>query len=259
MDSFNWLKILKELTYNVMNSIAEVRLRGAGLELGDFKHALDVAAQSTIIDRLRSIKANVNLVSEEGDAVIGAGGPIIITDPVDGTTNLARGLRPAVTCFAVSETNLLSGIVAAVVGDLYTGEIYWAEKGKGAYFDGNPIKPSKYRKIQNALISIDISKTPKLDRMISLLTNIRYLRMQGSSAAEICGVSSGKLDAHIDIRGSLRVTDVAAALTILREAGGSWWVDGIIGGDKLLTRKETLELIVASSPILLNELISIVS
>jgi myo-inositol-1(or 4)-monophosphatase len=207
---------------------------------------------------LTSVNVNANLVSEEGDAIIGEGGPVIIVDPVDGTTNLSRGLKPSVTCLAVSETKTLSGTVAAVVGDLYTGEMYWAEKGKGAYFEGNPIKPAVVRKLQNALIGFDISKNPKLDRMIPILSKTRYLRMQGSSAAAVCDVASGKLDAHIDVRGSLRMTDAAASFTILKEAGGVWLIDGKTDYYKKLAKNETLELIIASNQVLLDEIKSLV-
>ena len=79
--------------------------------------------------------------------------------------------------------------------------------------------------------------------------------MLGSSANELSLVASGILDAHIDIRGTLRVTDVAAALTIIRVAGGVYAVNGVINGDFFLIREATLELVATSTPQLLEKLL----
>ena len=257
MDSPSWPGILRLAAENIYEEVSKARLRGAGLENRDYKHLLDDAAQRALVDTLQGQGVSAQLISEEGNAVIGGGGPVVIADPVDGTTNLARGLRPAVTCLSVSETGSLSGTIAAVVKDLYTGETYAAERGKRATLDGRPITVAAPRQARSALISIDISKTPKLDRATPMLDTCRYLRMLGSSATELSLIASGNLDAHIDIRGTLRATDAAAALTILTEAGGIYAVNGVVGGDFPLTKEAVMELVAASNGPLLDELLSL--
>ncbi len=59
-----------------------------------------------------------------------------------------------------------------------------------------------------------------MPRLIPLLEKTKHLRHFGADALEICYVADGKTDAFIDIRGKLRVTDIAAAYLIIREAGG---------------------------------------
>jgi myo-inositol-1(or 4)-monophosphatase len=104
---------------------------------------------------------------------------------------------------------------------------------------------------------MDISKTPKLDRVTPLLNACRYIRMFGSSASELTLIASGGFDAHVDVRGTVRATDVAAALTILKEAGGVYAVDSVIGGDFSLKKETTMELVAASNLPLLDEILSL--
>jgi fructose-1,6-bisphosphatase/inositol monophosphatase family enzyme len=48
----------------------------------------------------------------------------MVADPVDGTTNLARGLSPAVASISVSETGLQRGVIAGIVSNFFTGETF---------------------------------------------------------------------------------------------------------------------------------------
>lgn len=257
MDSSNWVNILREAADGICSAIAEVRPRGTGIETRDYKHIIDEAAQSALVDVLSSRGVSAQLISEEGNVLVGGGGPTVIADPVDGTTNLARGLRHAVTCLSVSENGLHSGTLAALVKDIYTGETYAAELGRGATLNGCPIRVAAPREARSALVSMDISKTPKLDRVTPLLNACRYIRMFGSSASELTLIASGGFDAHVDVRGTVRATDVAAALTILTESGGVYAVDGAIGGDFTLTKETTIELVAASNRPLLDELLAL--
>jgi myo-inositol-1(or 4)-monophosphatase len=257
MDSSGWLEVLRDAAEHIVARVSQARVRGAGLETRDFKHLLDDAAQGALVDTLTRRGVSAQLISEEGDVLVGTGGPIVIADPIDGTTNLSRGMRPAVTCLSVSEDGTLDGTLAALVSDIYTGETYTAEKGRGALLDGRPIRVAAPRSARASLISMDITKNPKLNRVAPLLDNCRYLRMLGSSATELSLVASGNLDAHLDIRGTLRATDVVAALTILREAGGVYAVDGAHGGDIPLTKTAVMELVAASNTQLLDELLAL--
>jgi myo-inositol-1(or 4)-monophosphatase len=63
------------------------------------------------------------------------------------------------------------------------------------------------------------------------------------------------VDAHVDLRGKLRITDVAAGLLILREAGGAYVTEGAPADDLELTRETTLKLVAASSQWSLEEIL----
>jgi myo-inositol-1(or 4)-monophosphatase len=255
VNSSDWLAILSEAARAVAASVGEARGHGSGLELRDFKHLLDESAQTALVNSLMKSGVPSCLVSEEGDEVICGWGPVVIADPIDGTTNLSRGLRPAVTSLAVSTNGMQSGVEAAVVADLYTGDSYTAARDGGAAFNGVAIRVAKPRPARIAVTSLGMSKTPKLDRLTPLLNNALYLRMLGSSATELCLLAAGSTDAHVDIRGTLRATDVAASLLILSEAGGVYAVNRTVGGDLPLTRESKFELLAASSQPLLEELL----
>ena len=78
--------------------------------------------------------------------------------------------------------------------------------------------------------------------------------MLGSSAADLCYLSSCVFDAHLDIRGSARATDLAAALFILQEAGGFFCLNSDFKLDMPLEREAKFEIIAASSKKLLSEI-----
>jgi myo-inositol-1(or 4)-monophosphatase len=194
-------------------------------------------------------------VSEEGDCVLGeGGGTYIVLDPVDGTTNLAKGLSPAVTSLGVSETPRLSGVFAGLVMNLYTGDYYYAEREGGAYYGIKPIRPAGNVGPEKALFSLDMSKIPRLEKLRRILEKFPHLRWMGCSAMSLCNVASGILDAHLDLRGILRITDVAAGLIILKEAGGFYSVNERVFGDVPLEKGATLELTAASNLNLLQEI-----
>ncbi len=250
----DWKTILQELVDNIQDKVLSSIPKRHSMPLTDFKRLLDDDAQEAIVETLTENRVSANLVSEEGDHVFGGGDYFIVADPVDGTTNLARGLQPAVTSISVSETGTQGGVFAGIVVNLYTGETYFAEKGKGAMQDGWPLQtvpPTKYR---DALVSMDLSKVPRLDFMTPLIRESRHIRAEGCSAVSLCHVAAGVLDAHVDFRGILRATDASAGLLILREAGGVYQVNGETFGDFPLTRDTRFELAAASSQELMDEI-----
>jgi myo-inositol-1(or 4)-monophosphatase len=103
-------------------------------------------------------------------------------------------------------------------------------------------------------MSLDISKGALQRPVGGIIARSRHIRQLGASALALCLVSSGVLDAHVDLRGILRATDIAAGLFILREAGGAYSIDGIPGGDMELTRESKIELVAASGQGVLKEI-----
>jgi len=230
----------------------------AALAIPEIKRLLDSKAQEAILETLEYRNVSARLISKEGDATLGDGGMYIVADPVDGTTNLARGIQYAVTSLAVSETPYTSGVIAGLVMDLYSGEVHRGEKGVSAWRGGVPIHPAGPKQAADALISIDISKGAPLEAVERLIAEARHLRQLGSAAISLCLVASGALDAHIDLRGMLRATDVAAGLLILKEAGGIYSINGVVGGDLELTRQSRLDLVAASCPEMLETVLGLV-
>jgi myo-inositol-1(or 4)-monophosphatase len=147
----------------------------------------------------------------------------VTVDPIDGTTNLVRGLPFYASSIAVSAKPVFSSVYAALVADLFHDTTYTAQTGKGAYRDGEKIKSSALVSLDEAVVGLDLNTykvreiAPQLARLIEETKHIRHF---GANALELCYVAEGLTDAFVDIRGKLRTTDMAAGFLILREAGG---------------------------------------
>lgn len=233
-------------------------MRRPALDVVELKRLLDSEAQRAVEETLSYLGVSAHIVSEEGSSSIGGGGVYVVVDPVDGTTNLARGVPLAVTSLAVSETPHLSGVVAGLVMDLYTGGVFRAERNSGAWRGGKSIHTAVTRRLRCALVSMDISKGAPLEPVEGLIAEAGHIRQLGCAAISLCLVASGVLDAHIDLRGMLRATDSAAGLLILEEAGGIYSINGVVKGDLELTGRSRLNLVAASGPGTLEDILGLV-
>jgi myo-inositol-1(or 4)-monophosphatase len=228
----NWLEILLECSHKMRRAAlkfygspkAAVSFGvGAG---GDNSKRIDLAAEKALIDCLSKHEISCTLVSEEaGTKKIGFGYPeyYVITDPVDGTTNAIRGLPFSANVIAVSKSPFLKDVETAIVHDISHNVIYSAQKNKGSFRNGKIIKTSKKSEITEAVIGIDFNTMQiedTINKLKGLLRITNHFRHFGANALEVCYVADGKIDAFIDIRGKLRVTDIVSSYLILKEAGG---------------------------------------
>ena len=248
------MELLHILSENIRQKVSTVLAQRSEYQNDKLKNLLDTTAQEVIIKTLKKNEGGFQLISEEGNEIIGNGNYIITADPVDGTTNLSRGLHPSVLSISVAKEQNQSDVIAGIVSNFYTGETFYAEKEKGATLDGFSIKPSNYIPYNHGLIGIDLSKYPKLEKTKKLITESRHLRQEGSTAASLCNVAAGILDAHIDLRGIARATDVSAGLFIIKEAGGFYKINGEYFGELSLTRETKCTIITANTQRLLEEI-----
>jgi myo-inositol-1(or 4)-monophosphatase len=255
----DWMEILTECSQKMRN--AALRYYGSpkaavGFGVGaggDTSKRIDLAAEKALIDCLGKHGVSCTLVSEEaGTKQIGFGSSEIhvVTDPVDGTTNAVHGLPFSANVIAVSTSPHLRDVETAIVYDIVHNIIYTAQKNRGAFKNGKPIKPSETSNIQDAVIGIDLN-TLKVEELLAklkgLLTVGKHFRHFGANALEICYVADGGTDAFIDIRGKLRVTDMVASYLILREAGGIMVSPDGKELDAPLTATQRLSFIAASN------------
>lgn len=228
----NWLQILIRCKNNIQKQIKPLLKTlnqpqtnlgiGAG---GDPIKQIDLAAENAIINTLRRNNLSFTLISEESGIKEYGEKPhehYVTADPIDGTTNLTRGVPFYATSIAISTKPALNTIHAALVTDLTRNITYTAQKGKGAYRSNQKITPSKTASLKEAVIGIDLNtyKIPEIGpRLTSLIKKTEHIRHLGANALELCYVADGTTDAFVDIRGKLRTTDVAAAWLIIEEAG----------------------------------------
>lgn len=256
----NWIQILVECKESIRRQVAPILKTlsypqpdlgiGAG---GDPIKEADMAAENAIVDVLRKHKISFTLVSEESGVKEYGRAPtdcFVTADPIDGTTNLMRGVPFYASSIAISTEAKLSRIRAGLVTDLFHGATYTAQKGKGAYRDGAKIMPSSNVLLEEAVIGIDLNSY-KVDKIVPLLNELikrtNHIRHFGANALELCYVADGTTDAFIDIRGKLRTTDVAAASLILREAGGIITMPDGKALDAKLDPRQKVEFIAAAN------------
>jgi myo-inositol-1(or 4)-monophosphatase len=178
---------------------------------------IDKVAEDLILEYIQKYHLCKTLISEElGIASIGGVKGTIYLDPVDGTFNAIMDIP----FFALSVAYAEEGqIIKAFVQNLATGEEFTAEKGRGAYANGCPIRVSDVTRLHTSAMSM-YGKHFEQDRIFHLMQKIRRFRQFGASALELSYVAAGKLDGFVDLRSTLRVTDAAAGVLICEEAGG---------------------------------------
>lgn len=181
---------------------------------------IDDVSESAIILELEKAGRPIRIISEEcGERIVGCDPEIaLIMDPLDGTHNAAMGIPFYSISIAIANP-CLSGINFGYVKDFVTGDVYCAEIGKGAYLNGHRIYPSDRSDLMDFCVSV-YGYHPHVTKTTNLCQAVRRIRILGCVSLELCYVACGKLDAFVDVRGSLRLTDVAAGKLILEEAGG---------------------------------------
>ncbi|HII79427.1 MAG TPA: bifunctional fructose-bisphosphatase/inositol-phosphate phosphatase [Methanosarcina sp.] len=181
---------------------------------------IDQEAEDAIIEVLKADGRSMRILSEElGELFIGNSPEFtVVLDPLDGTYNASAGI-PFYNVSIAFTSHDLSDLRFGYVSNLALKEEFYAEAGKGAYLNGNKIKPSPNSDLNNLCVSV-YGYRHNVERTLKISSNVRRVRLFGSVALELCYVASGRLDAFVDVRKALRVTDVAAGQLILEEAGG---------------------------------------
>ncbi len=187
----------------------------------DILTEVDLKSDAMIVEAVRSLFPEDAIVSEEGGVCAGTSGYMWIIDPLDGTTNYSIG-HPI---YAVSIARWYGeepefGVVYLPMLD----EVYYAQKGKGAYRDGDPIRVSKAQHLGESVIATGFPydratarnvNTENVKRMVPLVKGIRRL---GAAAYDLCLVASGVYDGYWEMR--IAKWDLAAGALMIQEAGG---------------------------------------
>jgi myo-inositol-1(or 4)-monophosphatase len=178
---------------------------------------IDQVAEDCIIRYLEEHGLCSLLISEEaGNVKMDGEEGTIYLDPVDGTFNALAGIP----FYALSIAYAKDGITRkAFVRNLAFDETFTAEQGKGAQCNGRSIHVSDIASLGECAVSVYGRKFNPYGVM-HLGQKIRRWRLLGASALELCYVAAGRIDAFIDLRGTLRVTDAAAGMLICAESGG---------------------------------------
>ena len=187
----------------------------------NFVTRYDVAVQQFIERELSAAFPGFAFFGEEGDdnKKVGSGYTFVV-DPIDGTSNFICGTRLSAVCIGLAKDG---EPILGVVYNPYQDELYYAEKGKGAYLNGERLTIVD-RELKNGMVCFGTSPyNPELtDRTFNaakaLLPRCIDLRRHGSAALDICYVAANRFVFFFEC--ILSPWDHCAASVVLREAGG---------------------------------------
>ncbi len=231
---------------NVMVAAARKAARGLVRDFGeveqlqvsrkgpaDFVSQADLKAERSLVADLSKARPAVGFLLEEGGETIGEDPKYRwIIDPLDGTTNFLHGIPH----FAISIGFEKEGeMIAGVVFDPIHDELFWAEKGKGAYVNDRRLRVAGRRELREAVVATGITHLgrPEPDRFIRelshLMVEVAGVRRSGSAALDLAYVAAGRYDGYWER--NISPWDMAAGILLVREAGGL--VTDLAGGSKL--------------------------
>jgi myo-inositol-1(or 4)-monophosphatase len=211
----------------------QVSLKGPG----DFVSAADRRAEKIIFEELSKARPGYGFLMEESGPVEGSDKTHRwYVDPLDGTTNFLHGIP----MFAVSIGLEREGqLVAGVVYNPATDEMYVAERGQGAYLNNRRLRVAARRDVSEALIGCAVPLLGKAQNherfrreLARVMARAGNLRRMGAASLDLAYVASGRFDGFWE-RG-LNAWDMAAGIILIREAGG--FVTDADGGDDMLAQ-----------------------
>jgi myo-inositol-1(or 4)-monophosphatase len=203
---------------------------------GDFVSAADRKAEEMLRAELLRARPGYSFLMEESGSTPGTDPDHRwIVDPLDGTTNFLHGIP----VFAISVALERAGVlVAGVIFNPVTDELYTAERGGGAFLNDRRIRVAARRNLTDAVIATGIPHLgkPAHDRfreeLMLVQSKVAGVRRFGSAALDLAMVASGRFDGFWERH--LKAWDVAAGVVLVREAGG--FVSDADGFDNMLAK-----------------------
>jgi myo-inositol-1(or 4)-monophosphatase len=183
---------------------------------------VDRETEQFFIERIKETFPDHHVLGEEGfgDELSALDGVVWIIDPIDGTMNFIHQQRNFAISIGIFEDGVgMLGYVYDVVHD----ELYYAQKGEGAFLNDKPLPRLQPVPISEAIISLNatwVTENKRIDPNVlaPLIKEVRGTRSYGSAALEMAYIAAGRLDAYITMR--LSPWDFAGGLVIVEEVGG---------------------------------------
>ncbi len=187
----------------------------------------DRDAEDIIIQGLKESGIGFEVIAEESPIFSTALSPQyrIVVDPIDGSDNVKRGIMSAGVALAVLPIDvpvLPEQVQWALVGELFSGTVYEAKRGGGAFRNGRRCQVSTTKHISECVAGFNMDgRDPKAISAILLEEPIPLqVRRIGTAAVDSVYVASGAYDAYIDIGEKLTAESFLASACIILEAGG---------------------------------------
>ncbi len=238
---------LKSATINVMEAAARKAGRGLIRDFGeveqlqvsrkgpaDFVSEADRRADRILRAELSKARPSFGLLMEESGATPGSDDERRwIVDPLDGTTNFLHGIPHFAISIGLEERG---EITAGVIYEPVRDELFWAEKGVGAYLNRRRIRVSSRGNLEDAVLAtgFPFGARPGKQAFLAIIEPVMErtagVRRFGSASLDLAYVAAGRYEGFWEV--GLAPWDVAAGIVIVREAGGL--VSEINGGAGML-------------------------
>jgi myo-inositol-1(or 4)-monophosphatase len=240
--------MLRSALLNVMLKAAQKAARALKRDFGEVEHlqvslkgpanfvsAADHRAEDILREELTKARPGYGFLGEETGRHEGPDKTHTwIVDPLDGTLNFLHG----VPHFAISIGLEREGeIVAGVVYNPITDELFTAERGKGAFLNDQRLRVAGRRNLADAVVACALPHPSRGDVALERTEHaevqslVAGLRRFGTASLDLAWVAAGRFDAYWERK--LHPWDIAAGIILVREAGG--FVCDVDGGDKMLT------------------------
>jgi len=208
----------------------QVSLKGPG----NFVTAADHRAEQILYDELSRARHGYGFLMEERGLVEGPDQTHVwIVDPLDGTTNFLHGIPHFAISIALRRE---AELVAGMIFNPANGDIFTAERGKGAFLNDRRIRVAARTRLEDCVIATGIPHLGRpghedyLRQLSAVMPVVSGVRRAGAAALDLAWVAAGRYDGYWE--SGLSSWDIAAGLVILREAGG--FATDISGGKTML-------------------------
>lgn len=206
----------------------------------DFVSAADRRAEEILHAELSKVRPGYGFLGEEGGRRDGDDkSHTWIVDPLDGTTNFLHGIPQ----FAISIALEREGtIVAGVVYNPASEELFVAERGKGAFLNDQRLRVAARRRLSDAVIACGLPHIGRGDpalfrgELAAVQDKVAGLRRFGAAALDLAWVAAGRFDAFWER--DLSPWDMAAGILMVREAGG--FASDLEGGDGIFAKRSII-------------------
>jgi myo-inositol-1(or 4)-monophosphatase len=208
----------------------QVSLKGPG----DYVSQADRKAEKLIREELMKARPTYGFLGEESEEIIGTDGAHRwIVDPLDGTTNFLHGIP----CFAISIALERNGeMVAAVVLNPATDELFTAERGGGAFLNDRRLRVAARKNLSDAVIGCGVPHLGRgnhgkfLVELRHVMGEVAGMRRLGAASLDLAYVAAGRFDGFWER--DLAPWDLAAGILLIREAGG--YATDLSGGSAMI-------------------------
>ena len=189
---------------------------------GNFVSAADHRAEETLKQELMRARPGYSFLGEEGGLTTGTDGTHTwIVDPLDGTTNFLHGIPQFCISIGLQRTDT---IVAGVIYNPVTDELFTAERGKGAFLNDRRLRVAGRTHLADAVVACGLPHIGRGDLELfrrefsTVQAQVAGLRRFGAAALDLAYIAAGRFDAYWER--DLSPWDLAAGILLVREAGG---------------------------------------